>query len=208
MIFSLIMAPKQTGGQASQNGEQASKKRRVMSGDQARSAGDQASAESTQVGNRSHHQSHSDKKCKICSHNQLSEDVRRSVYHRHFSSKLSRELGTDNDSDQEYFCPTCKKCHPSITQPRLKICLSSSILHEFWEPRDSSVVYDGDSYHIDYLTIPGARIMDLVEAWKIEYFQETRPMDVFILAGLNNLVKGDYVDSMLRDYDYLVQSVQ
>ena len=207
IIFSLNMAPKKTGDQASHHhGDQASKKCRVMSGEQARSTGGQASAESASAVNRSHHQS---KKCKICSHNQLGEKEKRSVYHRHFSSKLSRELGADqDDSAREYFCPTCKRCHPSITQPRLKICLSSSILHEFWQPRDDTVVYDGDKLHIDYLTIPGAHIMDLVEAWKIEYFQETRPMDVFILAGLNNLAKGDKVDSMLRDYDHLVQIVQ
>ena len=131
-----------------------------------------------------------------------------SIYHnRHYSSKYTRECSGVENVPGDYFCPPCKAVHSSTKQNRIKICVASSLLHEFWAPRESNVIYEGDKSHIDYITIPGAKVIDLIDAWKIDYFQESRPMDVLLVAGLNNLAKGYKPDSVLRDYDYMVQSV-
>ena len=204
MFFSRIMAYRQIGGQAGhRNG-------RDVSGGQARSMGGQASARYTSYSSSSSlHQPAPRKKCSICSYNQIQEHEKRAIYHKyHYSSKYTRECSGVENSPGEYFCPPCKAIHSSISSlSRLKICVSASALHEFWAPRGANVIYEGDKNHIEYITIPGAKIIDLVEAWKIEYFQERRPMDVLVVAGLNNLVQGYKPDSLLRDYDYMVQTV-
>ena len=183
------------------SGDQASHgERGDVSGDQARGYGGQAKA-----GNRS---SKSGSKCSICSQNQRHEKDKRDVFHKHYSSKFVREC-TAADGSQEYFCPSCKVVHGLEQNTRRKICLSSSLLHEFWARRNhnNTSVYEGDRSHVDYITIPGGKIMDLINAWKVEYFQDTKPMDVILIAGLNNLIKGYSADEMLREYDHLVQFV-
>ena len=148
------------------------------------------------------------RRCDICSYNQLLGQEKRVIKHKHFSSKAVRECQGVEKQSGDYFCPTCKRVHTSLQTGRLKICLSSSTLHEFWAPRGGAVIYEGDAQHIDYITIPGAKIIDLVEAWKIEYFQERRGMDVFLIGGLNNIVKGYKPESIMRDYDHMVQVVK
>lgn len=202
MIFcSRTMAYRQIGGQASHGS-------RGVSGGQARGSGGQASTRKTPSRSRTSSQFSRLPKCIICSQNQLKVQDKRDMFHKHFSSKYARECTGLDQAPGDYFCLTCKAIHSSIQNTRLKICLSTSMLHEFWAPRGSkAIVYEGDKSHIDYITIPGGKIADLINAWKIEYFQETRPMDVMLIAGLNNLVKGWKPDEMLREYDYLVQSV-
>ena len=177
-----------------------------VTGDQARGSGDQSN---TRKSSRADPKVTSRSKCSICSQNQRHEREKRDVFHKHFSSKYAREFIAADKAKEDYFCPTCKSVHSSHETTRRKVCLSSSILHEFWAPRDhrSSPVYEGDRSHVDYITIPGGRISDLTNAWKIEYFQDSRPMDVILIAGLNNLIKGYTPDEMLREYDHLVQFV-
>ena len=145
-------------------------------------------------------------KCLICSHKQLSPLDRISIFHKHFSSKFVRSCS--GAATSTYFCPTCKCMHSTTLTGRLKICISSSTLHEFWAPRGSSVIYEGDINHIEYITIPGAQVLDLLEAWKIDYYKESRAMDIIVVAGLNNLIHGQSPESIMRDYDHLVQVVK
>ena len=147
-------------------------------------------------------------KCSICSYNQHHEEDRQVVYHRHFSSMFVRDCMEVNKSPSDYFCPSCKASHSSVQTTRRKVCLSSSMLHEFWAPKhNTTTIYEGDKSHIDYITIPGGTVRDLTNAWKTELFQDTGPMDVLLLAGLNNLIRGDKPDTILRQYDHLVQYV-
>ena len=176
-------------------------------GAQARGIGDQAISRKVTAA-RAESRVTTKSKCSICSQNQRHEREKRDVFHKHFSSKYAWECIAD-ETKEEYFCPTCKSVHSSKETTRRKVCLSSSILHEFWAPRDhrSSSVYEGDRSHVDYITIPGGKISDLTNAWKVEYFQDSRPMDVILIAGLNNLIKGYSPEEMLREYDHLVQFV-
>ena len=146
--------------------------------------------------------------CSICSNNQLKDEEKEVVYHKHFSSMFLRDCMGVNKSPSDYYCPSCKSTHSSAQLTRRKVCLSDSMLHEFWAPKYSTTtIYEGDKAHIDYITIPGGTVTDLINAWKIELFQETGPMDVLLIAGLNNLVRGYSPESILRQYDHLVQYV-
>ena len=81
---------------------------------------------------------------------------------------------------------------------------TNTVMHEFWAPKDqsNSYSYEGDRSHIEYITILGAKITDLINACKIEYFQNT-PMNMILIAGLSNILKGYKPDDMLREYDHL-----
>jgi hypothetical protein len=72
----------------------------------------------------------------------------------------------------------------------LNICVSTSQLHNFHQPREEGVLCPPDSSHVDWLTIPGAQIEDLIYAWRLDYHREPRPMRILLVAGLNDLIKG------------------
>ena len=44
--------------------------------------------------------------------------------------------------------------------------------------------------HIDWVTIPGAVLADLIQAWSIDYKREKTPMRILVVAGLNDLLRG------------------
>ena len=114
-------------------------------------------------------------RCGICSKQQVMGYRTKNRFHRHFSSKLCRKWVGADKSDVRSFCSTCKRMHGSQPQKRLKICVASTLLHEFWTLGGPNNMYEGDSCHVDYLTIPGARINDLTVAWEIQYGNEPRP---------------------------------
>ena len=110
-----------------------------------------------------------------------------------------------SDKAKEIFCPTCKRPHQTRPGNRVKICISSSPLHDFWNSDES---YEGDSVHVEYITIPNARINELTVAWEIQYLHDPRPMDVLLIGGLDNLQKGHKRESILRAYGHLVELVK
>ena len=63
--------------------------------------------------------------------------------------------------------------------------------------------------HIDWVTIPGAVLADLIQAWKIDYKRERTPMRVLVVAGLNDLIKGGdrfSVMTALREFKEVVDT--
>ena len=147
--------------------------------------------------------------CKICSNKEIMGYSTKDVYHMHFSNKVLRDNAAEKASDGLISCPTCKKDHvaESDCQSRLKICISSSTLHKFWQPKDSALTYEGDISHIDWMTIPGARINQLTQAWEILYIDEKRPMDVLLVGGLNNVIKGSDGQSIMNGLKHFVDLV-
>ena len=154
------------------------------------------------------------KKCSICSQKEVMgvmEYTTRKVRHHHFSSRFLRECVEVEHTGAPYFCPTCMIKHASESagsKKRLKICISDSTLHKFWLPQQGSALYAGDALHIDWLTIPEGKISDLITAWEIEYLQETRPMDVLFVGGLNNIIRGHTGPSILRALTHFMDLVR
>ena len=83
-----------------------------------------------------------------------------------------------------FFCVSCNRLHPADIEGRLRVCVSASALHEFWKPRDRTIMYRGNSEHVDYLTIPGAPILELMTVFKREYGEVNKALDV-VLVGVN-----------------------
>ena len=137
--------------------------------------------------------------CRICS------TVDRPVYHRHFSSKFGMFLmGANKPETISYNCPSCKKLHKPNYQKRIKLVMSTSTLHMWFAPPGATdVLYKGDTAHRDYVTIPGAKIVHLHEAFMAEYGTVTIGMDIVLVAGLNDVARGHtrtYIMQCITDF--------
>ena len=68
-------------------------------------------------------------RCNICSYSQSYPTPQIPIYHRHFSSIRFRELAGIKGN---YLCPTCMSRHQLNPEPRTKLVISDSTLHEFF----------------------------------------------------------------------------
>lgn len=128
--------------------------------------------------------------CKICSFTQVPPDKKALIDHQHFSSIWWRGLIGVEQSNERYQCPSCKSRHLPYPEPRTKIVISDSTLHNFFAPPGhTSTQYEGDIQHVDYVTVSGATLETLLHAFKLDYSSHTRPMDIVVVAGYNDLVR-------------------
>ena len=141
-------------------------------------------------------------KCRICSYQQPKGRESIPIYHRHASTRHARVLQGAEYANKNctYMCPSCQVPHMAAMEYGLDICLSDSTLHEIHHPREPGVVCPPDSSHVDWLTIPGATVEELLFAWQVEYGHEPRPMRILLVAGLNNLVKGGDFESLTTQF--------
>ena len=140
------------------------------------------------------------KKCEICSFAQKLPAEKKAVFHDHFSSKSIREqLDVEFALSGSYYCPSCKTNHSPYPTERTKVVLSDSTLHNFFAPPTPTLTqYKGDIVHVDYVTIPGATLETIFNAFKIEYSYHTKPVDVFVVAGYNDLVRNHGRDMIVK----------
>ena len=140
-------------------------------------------------------------KCMLCSYRQFPPDSPVAIYHRHRSAREVRSLqGAEYAAgNRSYLCPTCQTTHKAEMPYGLDVCVSTSTLHEHYQPREPGVICPPDSSHVDWLTIPGAKIEDLLLAWRLDYERSRMPMRVLLVAGLNDLAKGGDYDSITTE---------
>ena len=77
-------------------------------------------------------------------------------------------------------CVKTPKCHNSILiEQNSKIILYKT-------------QYEGDLMHVDYLSIPGANLNTLTNAFKYEYQEKPflKPLDVVLIGGYNDILEG------------------
>ena len=96
-----------------------------------------------------------------------------------------------------FLCPTCTDnsgnrpvpglYHNMEHELRLKVSLSSSQLHEFWNDKS----YEGDRRHVDWVTSPGGTIDSLMHCWLVDYEKERKPQDILLITGLNDIIQGN-----------------
>ena len=118
------------------------------------------------------------------------------VYHRHFSSLYHRQISGAEDSAEAYHCLSCMRRHVPYEDQRLRVAVTDSTLHQFYAPAGytGTEQYQGDFLHVDYLTIASAEVSTLMDAFKLEYLDfppSSKPMDVVLIAGYENLIAGD-----------------
>ena len=59
--------------------------------------------------------------------------------------------------------------------------------------------YQGDEIHIDYPTIPGATVSELEHTIMAEFGNGLRAVDVLLVAGLNEILRGATDHEILED---------
>ena len=97
----------------------------------------------------------------------------------------------DVSTNPMYVCPTCQVAHEANPPDvGLNVCVSGSQLHEFHYPKDESIHVPPDKIHVDWITVPGATVDTLCDAWRLDYSKAKRPMRIMLVAGLNDLLKG------------------
>ena len=156
--------------------------------------------------------------CTICSYKQEEHLQKIPVYHRHFSSLNLRELTGVETTSAPYLCPSCKAQHQPYPlqetwsgQDRVKIVLSDSTLHSFFAPPSQTAqLYSGDRIHVDYVTIPGADITTIANAFRLDYVEkpQRRPLDVAIVAGYNDLIAGNSRNYIMEQLSNLTDLVK
>ena len=129
-------------------------------------------------------------RCDICSQKHLVGYDTGEIHHIHFSSKV-----TDSTSSSALKSP----------EGRIKICVTDSTLHEQWE--DVMITAAGGSFQVMWISIPGARIGELMAAWEIEFRDEVRPMDVMLMGGVFNVAKGSPGPNILSSMTHFMDLV-
>ena len=149
-------------------------------------------------------------RCGICSYNQPYPAKGARVHHHHFSSlQLRKDAGVEA-SGEGYSCPSCKSRHRPYTEDRIKLVVGDSTMHEFFAPEGYTAThYKGDLVHVDYLTIKGGYIHELIEAFMLEYehHSQAKPLDVVLVAGYADLLRGHGRDFIYEGFQHFCDRV-
>ena len=152
----------------------------------------------------------SEPRCGICSYTQPYPDERQRVHHHHFSSLQLREVTGVEESGEGYLCPSCKSRHRPYTDDRIKLVVGDSTIHEFFAPKGHTTShYEGDLVHVDYITIKGAFIHQLIHAFRVEYdqLQQAKPLDVVLVGGYADLLSGHSREFIFEGFRYFSERV-
>ena len=148
--------------------------------------------------------------CQICSYTQPSPAEQVPISHKHFSTLRLREYIGVESTGKGYLCPSCKSRHRPYTDARIKVVVSDSTLHQFFAPPGyTRTNYEGDTVHVDYVTIAGAFIPDLYLAFRLDYelVLHTKPLDVVLVAGYSDLEHGYGRDFIYTGYKEFTETV-
>ena len=126
--------------------------------------------------------------CSICSEApSLVCPLLKVFFHTHVSSKMFR-LESRLDQYGQYACHSCATTPHTCKQGiRYPVILTASALNNWQKYREENL-YLGDEIHIDIIAIPGATLDVLLHALTVEYGGLNRPIDVLIVAGLNDVL--------------------
>lgn len=128
------------------------------------------------------------------------------IQHLHSSSKDYR-IKAPADIWGNYTCITCKLTpHSHKIGARYPVVLSSSLLHD-WQGDRNENGYEGDTMHVDYVSIVGAKIPDLIHAFKSEYGNLYKPVDLLLCAGLEDIAEGVNVGEIMTNIRKLRDTV-
>ena len=81
--------------------------------------------------------------------------------------------------------------------------VGDSTIHEFFAPQGYTAThYEGDLMHVDYLTIRGGYIHELIDTFRLEYerLQQSKPLDVVLVAGYADLLSGHSRDFIYEGF--------
>ena len=138
--------------------------------------------------------------CSICSESTSTAfPFQKCFYHKHVSSKEFR-LRAKLDHYGQYPCFTCAVSpHLCKSGVRYPIILTASALNE-WHRFQETNLYAGDEIHVDSIAIPGAKLDTLLHALTIEYGGLNRPIDVLVVAGVNDILQNTPLPDIARKF--------
>ena len=129
--------------------------------------------------------------CSTCSESVSSVrlELDKPVIHTHVSSLLKR-VSCSTDYWGDFRCSSCSSnFHSFHYGSRYPILATSSTLTG-WQGVRTENGYKGDSIHVELVGVPGAHVQHVHHAVVAEYGAMHRPLDVLVVAGLNNLAAG------------------
>lgn len=137
--------------------------------------------------------------CRICSeHSSDIYKMKKPICHTHNSS-LDYRINAPVDTNGNFHCITCKNTPHSHKSGRRYSVLVSSSTMDNWQGRRDLNNYAGDDIHLDFITIPGGTIQILTHAFLAEYGKTHRPVDVLLVSGLNDVLRGRSVGQIMAD---------
>ena len=112
------------------------------------------------------------------------------VKHCHYSTLFLNRMKEMDDEGQIY-CSFCKiSRHYPFPKRRLPLLITASALHGWRSNYVLRGEYEGDEMHVDSIAIPGAELTSLMRAFIAELNPWEGPVDVLVVAGLNDVMKG------------------
>jgi hypothetical protein len=146
--------------------------------------------------------------CRICSEVEHRDLHPMPTYHKHYSDLQSR-LNVELNHNGEYHCGNCRQHrHNYRAGTRFPVLLTSSILAKWRDGKDANgEEYEGDRLHFDSISIPGARFEDLRRAIVAEYGLSEIPLDVLLVAGLNDVSSPATLQECILDLHLLREEV-
>ena len=88
--------------------------------------------------------------------------------------------------------------------------VGDSTVHQFFAPEGYTAAhYEGDLVHVDYLTIKGGYVHELIDAFRAEYehLQQGKPLDVVLVAGYADLISGHGRDFIHEGFKHFTNHV-
>ena len=127
--------------------------------------------------------------------------LRKKVYHRHFSAQyLNKNAVLSGISNME--CPTCKLVHKTNSHnDRQLIIFGSSIIFEAYRSNLFRT-----PVHINFELVCGGKIRDFENLFKAQYAENSRPLDVFLCTGIND-ISGSHENEIIRDFESFYNAV-
>ena len=127
------------------------------------------------------------------------------VFHIHNSPKEIRVIQNveHDERNLSYMCTTCMDVHPAVTDPVLNVVLGTSQIHNIHTPRAAWSAPERmppDPIHIDWVTVCNASIRELERAWLADYEKETRAMRILLMAGVDDLARGNSRDDIVEAF--------
>ena len=123
-------------------------------------------------------------------------------------------MEADLDKMYQYKCTTCRGgSHQYSTGCRMALLVTSSQLQDWqlqYEKNGRIYRYDnypGDILHMDFVSVAGATVVELHRAFLAEYDQFPIALDVVLVAGTNNLMKGQPKEQILAEMEAFKVSV-
>ena len=112
------------------------------------------------------------------------------IKHRHYSTlELNKNKVVNREG--KIYCSFCKiSRHFPYPMKRKPILVTSSALHGWRANFVAMGEYDGDDLHVDTIAIPGGTITSLMRAFLAELGPYRGPVDVILVAGLNDVIRG------------------